>query len=242
MKRKFSVIFGLCLAYSSIAQNVTQLRIDTADLNMLIELAVEKSYTIKQNDLEIDRLVKEKDFTKNTWLEMFSVSGNLNELSLKQTLGTTTTQQNQQNLFFPRYNFGVRFTIGSITDIKHQKYLFSRDIDMLREEEKILETELRKEVKLAYYNYLILKEKYTIKKSFLELATATFNTTEKRFLEGDVQLEEFYAARETYSNFTLALLEAEEEFLTSKVNLESLVGTSIDQLGLNSSLVPDGRN
>ena len=123
--------------------------------------------------------------------------------------------------------------------------MFTRDIETLQEEEQILRTELEKEIKLAYYNYLIFKEKYAIKKSFQELATASFNTTEQRFLEGDVLLDEFYTARENYSNFTIDLLEAEEDFLIAKVNLETLIGVSIDDLDLAlnySSGAARGRN
>jgi len=241
MKKVVVFLLPVLLGYSALAQNAEALPIDTVDINVLWELALENSHTIKKNNLAIQKLVKERDFVNNTWLDMITVSGNLNELSIQQTLGTA---DEQQNIFFPRYNFAVGIQIGAITGISHSKKLYTKDIDILKEEEQIIESELYKEVKLSYYNYLIYKEKFSLKKSFQELAIASFNSTEQKFLEGDVPLEEFYNAKENYNQFTIDLLETEEAFLIAKVNLETLIGVSVDDLGLGlkSSSAPKRRN
>ena len=75
----------------------------------LSNLAV-NNYQIKIANKEIDLKTQEISKSKAAWLNSISVSGNLNEYSLKSTLGNSiiTPQLN----FYPRYNINLSLPLG----------------------------------------------------------------------------------------------------------------------------------
>lgn len=232
MKSFYIILVSSLLSVHGIAQNSTNLPVDTTDLSTLIDLALENNPLVKQNKIELEKLEMQRNYVNNNWLNLFTISGNLNELSLKQTLGET---ENTNNQFFPRYNFGVFLRLGAVSEIGQQKKLFTKDIQAAIEKNEFSRGEIENEVKQLYYNYLMNREKFYLKRSFQELATASFNTTEKRFSEGDVELNDFYQAREDYFNFRLDVLNAEEAYLRAKANLELMIGVTLESLNLASS-------
>ena len=218
--------------FSVVGQNTSGLPIDTTDINILIDLALQNDPLVKQTDFAIEKLELQKKYVNNSWLNLISVNGNLNELSIRQIVGSS---DGENNIFFPRYNFGLGFRVGQITGIRQEKTLLTKDIEITQINRVQRENEIRNNVKQQYYNYLIFRERYSVKRSFQELATVSFNNIEKRFSEGDVLLEQYYQAREEYFNFKVELLNAEQQFLKSKADLELLVGQPLEKVGIGLS-------
>ena len=159
-------------------------------------------YRIKIADDNVKFTQQEIDKVKLSWLNNFNASFNLNEFSLQNSLFQ------QQNSFFPRYNFSLSLPLGFVAtkkkEIQMAKTNNQRSID-IRE----LEIQQLKEAVIQEY------QNYVSNTYLLEIHQLTLQD-EKMILDKATQsFESNQIDIEAYTNYTRRY----NEMLTKKVTL-----------------------
>lgn len=192
----------------------------------LVELALQhpkmKQYAVKK---QINKY--ETNIAGSAWLNHFSAAGNLNEFTIKGSSGT-----NQNNAFFPRYNFGVMVPLGNLIKIPN-------DVKRVRAEKKLLETEQESDALTVKAQVLELYEEYAANKQLFELhlplvedALLNYTQMEEKFRAGDetVSIELYKESYRAYNGEMAKKILLEKELRQSKLKLEEMVGTTLEQV------------
>ncbi len=192
----------------------------------LVELALQhpdmKQYAVKK---QINKY--ETNIAGSAWLNHFSAAGNLNEFTIKGSSGTTNN-----NTFFPRYNFGVMLPIGNLIKIPN-------DVKRVRAEKKLLETQQESDalsvkalVLQAYEEYAANKQLYELHLPLVEDALLNYTQMEEKFRAGDetVSIELYKESYRSYNGEMAKKILLEKELRQSKLKLEEMVGTTLEQV------------
>lgn len=173
---------------------------------------------------DVDIANREARLTRWKWLDDIYATGNLNEFTLNGS------QTDNQNVFFPRYNFGVRVSIGTFANTSAQSKLANErvfkssltvDQKKLTVREEVL-TNLEK-LKATYKTYRL---RQNVKEDFVTI----YHDTEKKFQSGNATMEQYRSAIAGYADQIENVLEAESAFNTSRIALESLVGVPLAEI------------
>lgn len=234
MKRISLIVFALFLGIVTQAQIVKpdtsvllKLPPDAARIarfkEKLVELALQhpdiKQYAVKK---QINKY--ETNIAGSQWLNHFNAAGNLNEFTLKGG--------SSNNTFFPRYNFGVILPIGNLIKIPN-------DVKRVRAEKKLLETQQESDALTIKATVLQLYEEYAANKQLFELhmplvedALLNYQQAEEKFRAGDetVSIELYKEAYRAYNGEMAKKIQLEKELRQSKLKLEEMVGTTLEQV------------
>lgn len=190
----------------------------------LVELALQhpdmKQYADKKliNKYELNS-------TGAQWLNHFSAAGNLNEFTIKGN-------SSQNNTFYPRYNFGVVLPIGNLIKIPN-------DVKRVRTERKVLEKQEESDALTVKATVLQLYEEYAANKQLFELhmplvedALLNYTQAEEKFRAGDetISIEIYKEAYRAYNGEMAKKILLEKELRQSKLKLEEMVGTTLEQV------------
>ena len=147
----------------------------------------------------------------------------MNEYTLHPVPGAT-------NVYYPRYNFGVRVTLGSFVTIPLQT---SAANDRLINSEHLVNVKklgVREEI-LAnverlkqYYKFIKIREQ--IKEDFRTM----YKDAEKKFSTGDINIERYRAAVQAYYDQSEQVVEAQTNYNGVKIALEALVGVQLTDI------------
>ena len=226
----FMVLIGVLTSKESTSQDfqsqtrseAEQREIDAfGEKLVLAALSNHPDLSISNRNSEIAR--KETSDTKVGWLNNVTISGNLNEASINPP-------EQANNLFFPRYNFSLRVPLGIFftqpiqTKIAKEKYFISL------EEMKKVESEIRTTVLTTYNNYLLRQEIYEMKVQMVEEERAILQSSETKFANGEISLEQYNDANRKYRLDIEALLFAQTNLSNAKLELEQLIGTKLDNI------------
>jgi outer membrane protein TolC len=190
----------------------------------LVQLAWKNHPSNKIVLKDVDIANREARLTRWKWLDDIYATGNLNEF----TLSKEATQN--PNVFFPRYNFGIRVSIGTfanttalskIANERALKSTFAVNEKKLTVREEVL-TNLEK-LKLTYKSYRLRE---AIKEDYLLM----YRESEKKFSTGGVTMEQYRSAVQAYADQVENVLEAESAFNTSRIALEALVGVPLTEV------------
>lgn len=216
------------LTISTYAQNQTLmgLPLDDEELSRIIGISLKNNIELKENVIETQARDIELQYLKKNWLELFSVSGNLNEFSIRELTGTS--EDIVTNQFFPRYNLALNFTFGTFSEMKKSKDLVVKEVEALGVQRKQKEQEVIGKTQRLYHNYILHKERLSLKRTFQELAQASYNAKERSFRNGEISLEEYYDSKKEFSNFQIEIMEVEQDFLDAKSEIEEYVGIKFD--------------
>jgi outer membrane protein TolC len=174
---------------------------------------------------------KEKKLAGMRWLDDIYGNGNLNEYTLKKQ--TSTDAQGNPvplNLYYPRYNFGLRFSLGTFFNMPTQSKIAAGKLAAANAavDQKKLTT--REDILLGieklkqYYKYVKLRKQ--IKEDLFSM----YKDSEKKFSTGEITIERYRAAVQAYSDQSEQLLEAQTNFNGIKINLEALVGVELTEV------------
>lgn len=190
----------------------------------LIRLAWKNHPSNKIVTQNVSISIKERKLAQWKWLDDIYANGNLNEYTLNPA------PDGSSNVFFPRYNFGVRFSIGTFittplnSKVASEKVLNSEN---LVNERKILvrENVLANCEKLKqYYKNLRLREQ--IKEDFLVM----YKDAEKKFSTGDIDIEKYRQAIQGYYGQAEKVVEAESTFNSARIALEAFIGVPLTEI------------
>ena len=81
-----------------------------------------------------------------------------------------------------------------------------------------------------YQDYLMSKQILEMETNILESATSEFQLKEERFKRGQVMLEDYNASAREYMAQQRQKLQAETNYVKSKLELEALIGVHLEDV------------
>jgi len=192
----------------------------------LSNLAI-NNYQIKIANKEIDVTTQEISRSKAAWLNNISVSGNLNEYSLKSTLGNSiiTPQLN----FYPRYNINLSLPLGFImTRMSENKIAKINKEKSIDQRDKIL-YDLKQQIKTQYQLYLSNKYLLAIHESTIQDDKILFERVQTQFDNNQVDLEVYSSAVKKFNDQLTRKISLLRDFNASRYALEGLLGMDLNE-------------
>jgi len=183
-----------------------------------------------------DREVSVADYrlrkAKGSWLNLLSASANINEATITGKDRPSSTGA-VQGLYYPKYNFNLTLPLDFLT----QK---SNDVKIAREQVYIAEAQkneryrqIRKEVLTKYEDYLMTKEKLEIQSRITQAEYTRYKLAEKDFEDNLITAEVFNKAEAVFLQQQLSKSEMQRNFNVVKLELEEMIGVSIDEVLLH---------
>lgn len=229
MKRYFLVLVVILGLISVKAQSVDYNKIilpsKTQDVEIaerLVQLAWQNNpqNSIVKNNVTIAE--KQLNQAKVFWLGKIRIAGNVNEFTLDP--------ENARSEFYPRYNFGLMFTLDDFTNGAAIKKISQAQLLNAQEEVNSQKLAIRGEVLRRYEIYKLNLEKFKIQNEATEDAYSNYLRTEQRFKNGEIDMVEFNRSTSLYNSEKINKLTVESELSISKINLEELIGVDLDEV------------
>jgi len=162
-----------------------------------------------------------------SWLDHVTISGNLNEFTIK---GRDEENPQSRNNFYPRYNIGASFRLSSFAQTPLDVKVAREQVQNSNELVNQLKLQLRADVLKRYNAYKASLDVYTLQsEAFRDLDTG-FKLTEEKFDKGEASTDQYNAARERRDGQRLRMLNAEQDYLMSKIDLEELLGLKVEEI------------
>ena len=167
----------------------------------------------------IEIAAQEVKLTWWEWLSDAQASFNLNEANFADTDSTLNN-----NLFFPRYNFGLTFNLGSIFSRPGQRKIAQHQLKIAELEEQQQMLEVRAEVLSRYEDYELALQILKSKTQAVESAEAVYTLVEERFQDDKVDFEDYNTVSNRYFAAQEALAVAQANVNKARIALEELIG------------------
>ena len=239
MKRQILVIpfilIGLFYAFTPSCQNPqstlgqNEIKVNNEHLDILTSNAISSNSLLKINEVGLSKLEIEKQMVSADHLSVFLLSGNMNEFNIQDISGTSSAPS-----FFPRYNIGINFRLNHFSQIKGKKKALVEDRKIIHHESELIIKDIKKNTLELYINYLKQKGNYNIQKSLESLSSIDFQTIEQKFADGQIEIDTYNRARKDLYLNRANLLNAESEYLLSKLELENYVGQTLQEMGIEN--------
>ncbi|HEY3405727.1 MAG TPA: TolC family protein [Ohtaekwangia sp.] len=211
-----SVDYNKIILPSSVKDaSVEERLVQIAWANMPQNSIIQRQTTIAHNNLRKAQW---------SWLDHIFITGNLNEFTISGNPDGTS------NNFYPRYNFGISFTLGAFA--MHSLNVKNAREDLKIREESTNEQKLfvRAEVLKRYSTYKSNQELLRVQSKLLLAAESNFKLQEKKFQTGEITVEIFNGSEERYNNQLLRKVQAENNFQHSKLDLEQMLGLKLEEI------------
>ncbi|MEN7551578.1 TolC family protein [Rapidithrix thailandica] len=160
---------------------------------------------------------------KVDWSKDIRASFNLNE-------GNIDPPENGANLFYPRYNMGVTLPLSTLLVTPKQVKIAKQNHQIAKEELNQQKLFIRKIVLIKYQHYLSAKKVFQVQSEITEEQYSKYVLAEQQFKNGEIELETFNETLRSYNTERLNKIKAEEQLLTSKIELEELVGVPLEEV------------
>lgn len=164
---------------------------------------------------------------KGSWLNIFFVSGNLNELSIKQD--NSSNGLNGQ-IFYPRYNFGVNLPLDFFSSKSNEVKAARENLLIAEAEKNERYRRIRREVLTKYEDYLMHKEKLELQTRLTQAEYTRYKLAEKDFEDNLITAEAFNKAEALYFEQQIRKSELQRNLNVVKLELEEMIGVSFDDL------------
>ncbi len=182
-------------------------------------------------------IAKEKvKIAKRGWWRNVSLSFNLNEANLQpdsifnRNTGINEATASAGNVFFPKYNFGAVFDLGSIFDTPNKKKIAQRKVKIAESLSQQAEKDVKGQIIQLYQEYLtaieILKLRY---KSEADMKTS-YQLVDQLFSQGDkrVGLADVNDASLALNNVQESRIKANRNVVIAKLKLEDFIGVKLE--------------
>lgn len=236
------IIAGICLlmltAATSKAQQPTGRNVSTYHANLdtskitdirekLVQLAMQNpGFEVVDRGVNVANYQLRK--AKGGWLGALSATGNLNELSIKNGGGGGGT--NNQATLFPRYNFSVNLPLDFFTSRANEVKIARENLYIANAQKNEQYREIRKAVLSKYEDYLMHKEKLELITRMAQSEYTEYKLAEKDFSDGLITPEVFKKAENSYYEQQMRKLDYQRNFSIAKLELEQMIGVSIDDV------------
>jgi outer membrane protein TolC len=227
-------IFALCICCTvAFAQTVDYNKIilpekatDITFEERVLQLAWKNGPLSKETQLKTEIAHYETKGAQWSWLNDISAVGNLNEF----TLNPDDPVLGQRAAFFPRYNFGVRVSLGTLflTPLKSKEARTKELVTVYEVDRRKLE--LREEVMNLIHRlveqHLVVKLRSRLSEDLLIM----YQESEKKFSAGQITIDQYRNASQAYYIREETVILSKSQFNQRKVELESLIGLKLEDV------------
>lgn len=225
-----TLLMGLSLmlnGYGQITTNRDSVPVDVIAKG-LAQIAMENASVTKVDEANVKAAEYSYKVQKLSWLDNFRASGNLNEFTLKRTLGSNPNDIPAGRAFFPRYNFGVGVPFGIFVNqprqTKVQYYRYQAEVENLNAARQ----NLGLQTMTLYYDYVRTQRLYELQEEALQDASFAFTKTEENFSKNSATLEAYTAASKRYNTERGTKVSLERDLLVGKAQLEAILGMPLE--------------
>ncbi len=212
---------SILLALPADAPNVAKLKV------RLVELALANP-ALQELDLRQELTKYEANRAKAGLLDMVTAAGNLNEFTINKN-GTNT---GNNNLLYPRYNFGILVPLGRFVSVPAEVKIAKTNKKIFAKQKEREALEIKAAVLRAYEEYSANKQMLELHLPLLEDAYTNYKTTEAKFSKGetDATVEALNASYRIYNTEMVRKITLERDLRESKLTLEGIIGTTMEEV------------
>jgi outer membrane protein TolC len=163
----------------------------------------------------------------NQWSNLIGVQGNLNEFNVKTLTGN---DQNQGNVFFPRYNFFVQLPLATVLQMPHNKRAATSKTRQAEERVNLLKLDLRNRVLKLYSDYKTAETIVNLRKQTVDDEDSNYLLVEQRFKNGEASVEDYLSAQRNRNELRVEFALAQNTFQKAKLDLEALIGVKLEDV------------
>jgi hypothetical protein len=189
----------------------------------LVQLAWKNQPASKELLQNVKMFGREKKLASLSWLDNLTGTFNANQFTLDPQ-----TDVLGRGAFYPKYNFSVRFTIGTFfltpiqTKIANDRLINGEH--QVNQMKITLRSEVLSNMELLKERYKVLRLRDRLKEDFMIL----YKDAEKKFSNGEIKLDQYQLASQAYYGRAEAVISASSLFSQSKIRLEALIGLQLD--------------
>ncbi len=192
----------------------------------LVELALANP-ALKVLDHRAEITKYEAQRAKAEWLNMFTAAGNLNEFTIENKTGNN----GNNNLLYPRYNFGVIIPFGRFVSIPADVKIAKTNKKMYEAQKERDGLEIKAAVLRAWEEYSANKQMLELHLPLLEDAYTSYKQEEARFSKGeDAKVDALNAAYRLYNTEMVRKITLERDLRESKLTLEAIIGMTMEEV------------
>ncbi|MCL6524159.1 MAG: TolC family protein [Thermoflavifilum sp.] len=188
----------------------------------LVLLALENA-DAKAAELEVEQANEQLKLAKTDWWNNVAISGNINEYSVNPP-------KNLTNIYYPRYNFGGVIPLGIFTTHAHKVRAARKAMEIAQMMKLSKMEEIKTEVLSRYQDYLMYKQQLNIQSTITENLYNTYLQTEQKFRSGQVSIDEYNKALQSYNEELSKKITIQHDLNVSKLQIEQLIGVPLENV------------
>jgi outer membrane protein TolC len=191
----------------------------------LVQLAWKNhpSNRIVEHEVQIQKELKKQ--SRLDWTKSFGVQGNMNEFVINPE-----SDQTGRAAFFPKYNVYGKLSLDQIFVSPAKRRESNYRIRVAEETVNAAKLQLRNEVLNSYQDYVKFAALYKIQTNITDEANTEFLRVEQKFKDGTSTFEEYNKANKIFTEHKRDKILAENAYLKSKYDLESLIGMKMEDI------------
>lgn len=230
MKVRYALLLAFILfttgayAQESIMEGFSEGYLDT-----LIAVAKANYPKVKMNQARVD--FAKADVTKSqlSYFDIFTFSYLYSPANTISLLNQSSVPNSSNNLI-NGYQVGVFMNIGSLFEKPSIVREAKRELDVVQYQKETDDLNLVAEVKKRYYAYLQQKAILQLRTQTLLDAESMVNDMKVKFEKGEQTFDEYNKVLIAYSEHTQEKIISEKEVLTTKSDLEELLGEKLEDI------------
>jgi outer membrane protein TolC len=160
-----------------------------------------------------------------TWLDIISVSGNLNEFTINPQSDVFG-----RSAFYPRYNIRANISLGQFFTIPYTTKVNKQRLHIAEANVNVQKLTVRNTVMKAYNEYLLQEKIFKVQSQLLLDNETSHKLIEQRFKNGETNFETYSQSLSIYSTMSIGQMEAERNFKNAKLDLEQLIGMRLEDV------------
>src|SRR5690606_6563626 len=160
-----------------------------------------------------------------SWLDIISLTGNLNEFNLNPS-----ADDNNRANFYPKYNVGARISLGMFVNIPYQTKIDRQRVAIAESQLDARKLEIRNVVMKTYNDYVLKEKIYKIQAQVFSDVENSHKLVEEKFKTGETTFEAYSASQANYNRASIVLLQAETDYKNTKLDLEKLIGLNLEDV------------
>lgn len=195
----------------------------------LVELALQNpTYEVIDRQVTIAAYNIKK--AKGSWLSPIGVQGNLNEFAFKGSTTGTNGVVTNPSTFYPKYNIGATINFDMFSAKKNDVKIAKENFSIAQAQKNQRFREIKAEVLTKYEDYLLCQERLDFQSQITQDARTAYLAAEKDFQEGAIKQEDYNKSYRGYTDERLRQLEYQRNYNVIKLELEKMIGVSMDDL------------
>jgi outer membrane protein TolC len=233
MKRVFFLFLSI-VAINAVGQNVDYNKIILPDYvkdvdfgEKLVQIAWRNNPAndVAKRQIAIARLDK-KRFSAD-WLNFINIQSNLNPYTIDRAVNGPAENSGG---FYPIWNVRLLLNLGAFFTIPYDTKKAKQNVAIAEDAFNSQKLELRASVLKAYNNYLLSEKSYKIQTQMLSDTESSFKLMEQKFKNGETNFDAYVSSLNNYNRLSISILEAENSYKNSKLDLERLIGIKLEDV------------